>query len=942
MRSRLSQGRFVVFSTMVLSGAVLGLGTAWGQGGPGEAPAMAPVAEEGKSEAGGGVAEAGGATPVSSGLRKAGEVSEAEDVAFDKIFKELAQIRTALMSRDGKKAKEIADRLVSNNPSKPEAYLVRAELLSQFNALADAKKDIDKALELEPENARANAMSAMLQGRGGDTTAALEKVNKALKTNPNSASLLAVKADILGTRQDVDGIIEALKGPAETLKDPEGAAVVNAKLAQSYGVQKKFPEAMKAIERTIKLRPGDPQVTVIKAQILEASGDTVGAYDTFMTVKNKPGALGANAQFMTQLDAKLKLMEPEAKKIRAQRSAEAQAKAIGQEMEGVRKERAKAVELMEAYQKAPTDTKAREAALAYMLELCEASVAKNSNAELIRVHQSEKAKNPKDNTPLELVAARKKVWDAMSADKSIYDGFYSEKPAESLKKLEELVKIYPDVQSLNMIAQMKFGEKKYKEAKEYAVLAAGMAALEDYQFPHDDSAENEYWGLPSEPRDVNYRYMAVQAKRFEDGALNDTDKVLVEYQQAREKQDWVKVYEIYYLNNAKPGWYGNRNPMGPRVTTGHYKYIPEMEKALTAKGQAFLKAGDKEALKKHLELMEKTALVKQETMEFKLAAQQVIGTETSIMQAVTKTLEIYPFSGPARLVLGQSFEKENKPADAMYHYNTGAKGLPTAGQTGAALDNAKARDRIEATLAKEWMKSYTSFIDAERAIANLEKQRRAMVYAAVTRVLPQHSNKPLLHLIRGQEAYNLAMYDECIQDSKKAIELNKENLYMANVYIGDASYQLSRKVDLTKAEKDKFLKLSAEGYTIALDKAPDKANQANLLYARASRYRDLEEFDKALTDYTKASDVFDDRVRNKAWAYFEASKLKEKKGDLDGARVDAQKAVDVAKFSWTGTGANAAPRDFSMRVTTLNLVKTPAAAGTTVSGPAAATTTQPK
>ncbi len=930
MRKGIGQSRYWVLSTMVLTGAVMGGGEAWGQGAVDAATPAAAAENTGVK-----VLDAPGPDGVNL----------AEDVALDKQIKEAAGIKTLLGAHDGNGARKLADQIIADNPKRPEAYLVRAELNAMFNALTDAKKDIDKALELDPDNARGNAMSALLMARGGDMSGALEKADKALKKNPNSASLLTVKADILGSRQDGPGMIALLKGPAATLKDPEGASVINAKLAQALGVQKQFPEALKAIDKTILLRPGDPQALVIKAQILEASGDVLGAYNAFSSVKSKPGPLAANAQFMTQLDAKIKQMEPEAKKIKNQRQAEAQAKSLNQELEAIKQDRAKAVQVMEAYQKAPGNTQARDAAAAYMLERTLAKPL-GSEGELIKMHSTEKSANAKDTAPPDAIEARKKIWAALEADKSIYDGFYSEKTADSLRKLEELIKIYPDVQSLNMISQMKFGEKKYKEAKDYAVLAAGMAALEDYQLPLDDSEEKTYFGVPLDAREVTYRHMALQAKRFEDGDLNDVDKILVEYTQAREKKDWVKVYEIYYLNNVKPGWYGNKNPMGPRVTTGQYKLIPEMEAAMVAKGQTILKSGDKEALKKHLEMLEKTALLKQETMEFKLAAQQAIGNETAIMQTVTKTLDLYPFSGAARLVLGQSFEKQTKPTDAMYHYNTGAKGLPAQGLTGVALDNAKARDRIEAIVGKEWMKSYTSFIDAERAIANLEKQRRAMVYAAVTRVLPQHSNKPLLYLLRGQEGYNLAMYDESIQDSKKAVELNKENLYMANIYIGDANYQLSRKFDLPKADQSKYLRLSAEAYGIALDKAPDKANQATILFSRASRYRDLEENDKALADFNKANEVFDDRVRNKAWSYFEASKLKEKKGDIEGARVDAQKAVEMSKISWTGTGNNAPPRDFGLRVIALSTAKTPATdrttVGTTVGTTGAKTTTQPK
>jgi tetratricopeptide (TPR) repeat protein len=908
MGKHLGRGRYWVLSTMVLAGAGLGAaggGEAWGQAAAapaevGETPATVPSVKAVE-------------------LRKAGEVSLAEDVGFDKVFKELAQIRAALMARDGNKAKGIADTLVKENAGKPEAYLVRAELLAQFNALADAKKDIDKALELEPENARANAMSAALLGRSGDTTAALEKVEKALKTNPNSAALLAGKADILGTRQDAKGVIDTLKGPAATLKEAEGAAVLNAKLAQAYGSLKMLPEATAAIEKTIKLQPGNPQAVVIKAQILEAGGDVVGAYDTFSAVKAKPGALAGNAQFMTQLDAKIKDLAGPANKLKAQRAQEEKGKRAEAEIKAVQEARAEAVKVMEAYQKDPTDVTVARAAADLMLGLCEQQTGKRDPGPLILVHESEYSGAPVDKASKEVVEARKKAAKVLTDDKTIYEVYYSDRPGEAIKKLEGLAAIYPSQTVLELLAQIYFMKREYAVAARYAALAAGMASLENYQAPLKMDPGMFLIGGSSSTWYLRSAELYLQAKRFESGKLNEADQILADYRDAREKQDWAKAYEVYLQGRSKVIWYSSKNPAGARAVSDHAKLDGKIQGALLTKGRALLKGGDAQAIKTFVDLVGRGYFTSEEMLEFQLAAQQTLGQEAGISLAISKVLEAYPFNAAARMALGRSFEKENKPNDAMYHYNTGAKGALTATLKGDAAECAKARDRIEGTLGKQLVSTYASFVDAERNIANLEKQRHAMVYSAVTRILPSHSNKALLHLVRGQEAFALAMYDECVQDMDKAIELNAENMYLAKMYTGDADYQLSRKDGLDKAAKEKYLKLSAEAYTAAINKAPDKANLASLINARGMRYRDLEESDKAIADLTKAVELFDDRVRNKAWAYMALSKLKSGKGDSAGALEDAKKAVEVSNKAWTG--ADKAPVEFKARVLLLEGVK---------------------
>jgi tetratricopeptide (TPR) repeat protein len=868
-------GGYWVLSTLVVAGA-MGAGDVWGQEGVATAPASAAAAGPGKP----------------------GEVNLAEDVPLDKVVKEIALVQKALQARDGNGAKKAADEIVANHPTLPEAYLVRAELNGQFQAIADAKKDIDKALELDPNNARANAMSATLIARGGDTTGALEKVNKALAVNPNSASLLAIKADILGSRQDGQGVIDTLKGPAATLKDPQSSAVLNAKLAQAYGVQKKFPEAMAAIERTIKNQPGNPEALVIKAQILEASGDVVGAYDAFVAVKAKPGALAQNAQFMVQLDAKIKELQGKANQIKSAKALEAKSKQDAQELKGIIEGRAKLVAAMEAYQKSPGDEKLRDAAAEMVLALC-VKQGESSEAEVIPLHKSEYVKTPVDKAPKEVVEARAKAAKGYADDKSIDVEFFSETPEPTLDKLGELVAIYPSAQLLEMMAKTYFGQNDFIQASRYAALAAGMSALEAYQLPVEPDVD-PYFGFGT-PAWVFDRRLALQALRFKEGKLTESDQLVADYVQAQRDLQWYTLLEVYQRGAAKMMWYSPKNPIGGFAIARHHTHSEQMEAAALAKGQEALKAGDTEKLKAVIELIGKARFAKQETYEFCIAGQKALGQETAIRLAVSKALEAYPFSPVARLSLGQDFEKQSKPADAMYQYNTGAKGLATADQKGDALDCAKARDRIEQTLGKEMTKSYTGFIDAERAIANLEKQRHAMIYSALTRVLPNHSNKALLNLLRGQEAIALEMFEACIFDMNKAIELNPENVYTAKAFIGDSYYQISRKEGMDKAGKEKLLKQSAEAYGACIDKAPDKANLATLLNARASRYRDLDEPEKALADYTKAAELFDDRVKSKAWAYLELSRLKEKKGDIPGAKADAQKALEMSKISWTGT-----------------------------------------
>ena len=81
-------------------------------------------------------------------------------------------------------AREVLDRMTRANPSKPFAFLMRADFLKRHGQTDDCLRDLDRVLLLDPENAEALVVSAVIYQARGDLRLARETLRDAVATYP--------------------------------------------------------------------------------------------------------------------------------------------------------------------------------------------------------------------------------------------------------------------------------------------------------------------------------------------------------------------------------------------------------------------------------------------------------------------------------------------------------------------------------------------------------------------------------------------------------------------------------------------------------------------------------------------------------------------------------------------------------------------------------------
>lgn len=83
-----------------------------------------------------------------------------------------------------KEAREILDRMVRANPTRPFAFLMRADFLKRHGSNDECLRDLDRVLLLDPENAQALVVSAEVYQARGDLRRARETLRDAVAMYP--------------------------------------------------------------------------------------------------------------------------------------------------------------------------------------------------------------------------------------------------------------------------------------------------------------------------------------------------------------------------------------------------------------------------------------------------------------------------------------------------------------------------------------------------------------------------------------------------------------------------------------------------------------------------------------------------------------------------------------------------------------------------------------
>jgi tetratricopeptide (TPR) repeat protein len=816
-----------------------------------------------------------------------------DEVPLIKAVPGAREVVDALDALDWQKAKALVTEIQKKSPNDPLVLVLVVRVYRWNSSLALVRKEMARALELAPDDPRVLYESVMVRLWDDGLNPAQQQGQEALKAHPNSACLLKLVGDFHNAKDEYSQAIAALEGPAKGLREPDGRAGVYQTLAEAYLGDNKQDLALKAIDETLRLGPGDPAALDIRAQILESMGDLESAYETYRSVKRNPGKFVYDKGFLRRLDRRMGELKPKVMAIKEKR---------------MRQDREKVIALGEVYQSNPTDVKARDGFAAYMMELCEV-IGVDSTDALILVEEKELSENPTEKAPEKVMQARKAALKMIDGDPSINARYNARRDhAQLLLDLEKAVSIYPSSQALYMMAMIHFQEKSFNQAAYFASLASGISSLERYQRPKKE--EEDAFAVIENPY-VWSRRLALEAIRFRDAATTPDDVLLQNYLTALNEEDWVRLQESYREANKSKTWASSKNPVAWSSQISHARYNDQIQKTLVAKGRQYLREDNKQEVKRILGLLAEDWFDSPDALKFAVMGWKFVGDAGQYKKALDKALALNPYDPEIRFSLGMDAEKAGKLEEAMFQYNAGAKGLDKKALPVMRQANAVSRDGIESKVGAKYEDKYAAFIDGERKAQVIAKERRAVISAAVSRLIGNNPKSGVLYMIRCEEAYRMGDYQGCMADAQMAMSLKPELKHQAQILIGDANYQLSRGKNLTDQEYEEYLGKAISGYTKALESAPSGGNLASLYFARGMRYMELKQPDEAIKDLTKAGEQFDAKVKNKAWAYFHLSRLWEAKGNNTNAKACATKAWELAKELWPG--AAGVPKEIENR-----------------------------
>lgn len=197
---------------------------------------------------------------------------------------------------------------VNANSKNPEAYYQRGRCFLYLNNFTEAKRDLDKAIELAPNTAAYYNLRGAAYENMGDTVNAVKNYNKTIgidstdargyislarvfeaqnkhedairiadlgiKKSVNQLTLFVIKGNVLQSLKDTTKAISAYK---LALKKDSLMFGSNYALALICFERNKPKEALRFIENAIKGEPENGDGYIEKALILEELNDTIGA-----------------------------------------------------------------------------------------------------------------------------------------------------------------------------------------------------------------------------------------------------------------------------------------------------------------------------------------------------------------------------------------------------------------------------------------------------------------------------------------------------------------------------------------------------------------------------------------------------------------------------------------------------------------------------------------
>jgi len=160
------------------------------------------------------------------------------------------------------RAKKEADRALELDPELAEAHTSKAALLSDEYDLRQAEREFRRAIELKPSYAEAHQWYYNLLVRQGRWVEALEQIEKAVKLGPLSPMIHANHGDYYVFSRDYGRAIGPYRKAVEL-----GFGHARRTMAWAYGMMKQFDDMKREYEAYVNLNENSNPLAKLKADV---------------------------------------------------------------------------------------------------------------------------------------------------------------------------------------------------------------------------------------------------------------------------------------------------------------------------------------------------------------------------------------------------------------------------------------------------------------------------------------------------------------------------------------------------------------------------------------------------------------------------------------------------------------------------------------------------
>lgn len=231
-----------------------------------------------------------------------------------KFFELVADLGVALRGALEVSTEEVPSAPLTASPAAMEAYTKGIELLSSGDALA-AAPELERAVEEDPEFAAAWTRLAKTYEELGRGDEALEAAREAVRTAEAGGGRLGyeARAQEAQLRGEIENAQQFLEELVERYPNDAEAQIA---LAEAYGDQGRFTEAVSRLEKTVQLDRSQPRAWYLLGRYAILGGDPQKAVDQFLpqalfqhrNQKNEQGqadvhnAMGVGFERLSRLD----------------------------------------------------------------------------------------------------------------------------------------------------------------------------------------------------------------------------------------------------------------------------------------------------------------------------------------------------------------------------------------------------------------------------------------------------------------------------------------------------------------------------------------------------------------------------------------------------------------------------------------------------------------